>query len=129
MSSPFDCLHNCDMTLSRATAYAVDPQTGNEIPTKAEKLEVKVYLKTMKPAKDGNGKASQDTYEVKGWMVDPSNLPEGFGLGMVDIPCTIHEVGTGVFTFTRQIHSAQAIVEPEIGDYVQGTFKAAGAGR
>lgn len=128
MTSPFDILKNATMTIRDVSGYLADPETGNEIPSGTDQ-DYQIYLKTVKPLKDGQGRIVQDVYQVKGWLVDPMRFPDGKGLGMTEIPCTIHEVGSGFLSIEPQIHSAQKIVESEIGDYIQGKFRIDGRGR
>ncbi len=122
MTSKWALLKNARLTFERATAIAIDPNTGNEIPSGVETLIVDAYFKMASLATDEGHGVPVGSYKVSGyavgilpaWCRDPTNKA---------VRCTIDRLGDGLFCYQPKIgvvvDKVEAIGE---GTPIQGYF-------
>jgi hypothetical protein len=128
VTSKWARLKNARLTFERVTDMAIDPNTGNEIPSGVETLAIDAYFKkaSLTGAKsvnsdDGYG-VPVGSYKVSGytvgilpdWCRDPTNKA---------VKCIIDRLGDGLFCYQPKIGVVVGRVE-EIGEGtpIQGYF-------
>jgi hypothetical protein len=114
--SPWDILANATLVFRRATGYAIDPVTGNEIPSGFQEVEGRAYFqKAALQSEEGHG-VPIGSYRVSGYTVGvlPSwaNLPVN-----QKVECTVDHLGAGYFYYQGAI----SVVRDQVEDAGKGT--------
>ncbi len=122
MTSPMLILENAKLTFRRATGDTTDPNTGNVIESQVELLEARAYIKRSTNQRQEKPGADTNSFRVKGYTIEPMNLPEWCVNAQAKVPCWIKGVGNGLFQWEPKIHVAKDIVEAAAGTQIQGTF-------